>query len=205
MIKLEFSEIKNTLMSYNLFNFNFSFNKPKEASNPIIDDVTAVDSCNAIVEAKKYTDYKTILYASDVGVIEKINDDIIAYLFIEKEKDHSNNWNLVTPIIVEVSTSRVIQFGCSGFALQGCGSGLSSTGSLIYKLKNHIEKGYKVSILPKVINNKLLHDYGYYDSNIKLTDLLDNSIDLINYKKGSFKWIYKQYQELLQKYMIDSL
>lgn len=198
MIKFDFSGIKNTLMSNALLSFNFNFNKAKN------NDAITVNNDVDIKEVKKYVDYKTTLYGNEVDIVGKINDDIIVYLLIEKEKD-SSAWNLVVPIIVEKSTNRITQFGSGWFALEGSGGGLGNTSSLIYYLRKHIEKGYKVSILPKVVDNKLLFDYEYCDSNIKLSDLLENSIDLINYQKDSFKWIYKQYQELLQKHKIESL
>lgn len=196
MIKFDFSGIKNTLMSNTLLSFSFNFNRAKK------DEAIAVNNDVVIEEVKKYTDYKTTLYGDEIDIVGKINDDIIVYLFIEKEKD-SSAWNLVVPVIIEKSTNRIIQFGSGWFALEGCGGGLGNTSSLIYNLKKHIEKGYKVSILPKVIDNKLLYDYEYCDSNINLSDLLENSIDLINYRKDAFKWIYKQYQELLQKHKIE--
>lgn len=196
MIKFDFSGIKNTLMSNTLLSFSFNFNRTKKDDNIVVKNDAVIE------EVKKYTDYKTTLYGDEIDVVGKINDDIIVYLFIEKEKD-SSAWNLVVPVIIEKSTNRIIQFGSGWFALEGCGGGLGNTSSLIYNLKKHIEKGYKVSILPKVVDNKLLYDYEYCDSNINLSDLLENSIDLINYRKDAFKWIYKQYQEILQKHKIE--
>lgn len=198
MIKFDFGGIKNSLMSNTLLSLSFNFNRARKANAVVVNDDVVVE------KVKKYIGYKTTLYGDEIDVVGKISDDIIVYLFIEKEKDISA-WNLVVPVIIEKSTNRITQFGSGWFALEGCGGGLGNTSSLIYNLRKHIEKGYKVSILPKVVENKLLYDYEYCDSNIKLSDLLENSIDLINYQKDVFKWIYQQYQELLQKHNIESL
>lgn len=49
----------------------------------------------------------------------------------------------------------------------------------------------------------LLTGFEYADSGIKLSDSLEESIDLHNYRKDSFVWIYKQYQELIIKYKLE--
>lgn len=41
-----------------------------------------------------------------------------------------------------------------------------------------------------------LDDFQYLDSNVKIETLLENSIDLINYRKGKLDWIFKEYIRL---------
>src|SRR5690606_7222639 len=129
-------------------------------------------------------------------------DDLIVYLFIQKERKFST-WNLVAPIILEKSTGKINQYGLGYFALQGTGGGLSNTSSILFLLKNHKNKGFKVSILPKIVDSELLGNYEYVDSGVKLSDLIENSFDLISYRKEPFDWIYKRYIELLQKYDLE--
>ncbi|MDU1905564.1 MAG: hypothetical protein E6772_12345 [Dysgonomonas sp.] len=198
MIKFDFTGIKNTFMSNTLLSFNLNFFAKNKEIEQIEEDVTNVD------DRKEFKDIKTLLGGSHSRLIEKINDDIITYLFIEKDKKGSE-WNSVVPVIIEKSTNKTTQFGIGYFALEGSGSGLSHMDSLIYYLKKHIDRGYQVYILPKIVDNELLNYYQYFDSNIRLSTLIENSIDLINYQKDSFKWIYRQYQELLRKHMISSL
>ncbi|MCC9074377.1 hypothetical protein LNQ49_22545 [Flavobacterium sp. F-65] len=62
---------------------------------------------------------------------------------------------------------------------------------------------FNVFIASKIVDNALLTGFEYADSGIKLSDLLEESIDLHNYRKDSFVWIYKQYQELIIKYKLE--
>ena len=77
----------------------------------------------------------------------------------------------------------------------------NSSGKRIY-LEKHINKGYNVTILPKVIESTYLDDFQYLDSNVKIETLLENSIDLINYRKGKLDWIFKEYIRLSNKYSL---
>ena len=163
MINFNYNGIKNILASFSLLNVS-----------------------------REYKDYKTTLGGWETDLIEKINDDLIAYLFIQKERE-SSAWNLVAPVLLEITTGRIIQYGLGYFALQGCGGGLNNTSSILYYLNKHQEKGYKIYIAPKVVNTKLLRSFEFIDSGTTLGNLLDNSIDLINYRKGRCEWIYKQY------------
>lgn len=195
MISLNYSGIKNTLASFNIL--NITFNKKEKLHDSIKPDLT-IEEIPAQVR-KILKDNKTLLQGSDIQVIEKMNDDLIVYLFIQKDKD-SSAWNLVVPVILERITGKITQFGQGYFSLEGSGGGLSNTDSFLYFLERHKNKGYTVSIRPLIIENDLLNGFEYVDSGVKLMDLLDDPIELIHYQKGPFKWIYKQYVELIEKH-----
>jgi len=186
--------VKNTLASVNLFNINLR--AEKQLNNKLIETQNVVEEC--IKHKKVYKDYKCSLGGWSLGLIGKMEGDLIAYLFIQKNKDESA-WNLVNPIIIEKNTGKEYFFGLGYFALEG-GGGLSKTESVIRLLMEHKNKGNNVSILPKVVDNKLLEDYGYWDSNLKTNDLLSDTIDLVNYQKNEFSHIYKKYQEIIEEY-----
>ena len=199
MISINFNNIKNTLASFSIF--SISINRGENKKN---DEPKEEIELKIIEEKQKlrFIDYKTTLGRSGIDLIEKIDDDILVYFFIQKDKD-SSAWNLVVPVILEKSTGKINQFGQGYFALEGSGGGLSNTDSIMYHLKNHKERGYRVSIIPKVVDNKLLDDFEYVDSNVKLSNLIENSIDLINYRKNSFEWIFRKYAELMRKYKLE--
>lgn len=94
----------------------------------------------------------------------------------------------------------MIQFGLGYFALQGSGSGMNNTDSLFYHAKKLKEKGYNVSIIPKVIDNKLIHDFEYFDNELTINDLDLKSIHLFNYSKGKHSSIKDEFNRLNQKY-----
>ncbi|NAS30584.1 hypothetical protein GTQ40_06350 [Flavobacteriaceae bacterium R38] len=196
ILNLNFNGIKDTLNSFNVF--NISFNKQQETSK--ISE--KIKEKPILLKEKVPTDYKTTLGGWNLDVIDKIEDDLIVYLFIQKEIK-SSAWNLVAPIVLEKSTGKINQYGLGYFALQGMGGGLSNTSSMLFRLKNHKNKGFKVSILPKIVNSELLSNYEYVDGGVKLSDLIENSLDLINYRKKPFDWIYKQYIELLQEHDLE--
>ncbi|MCL6220418.1 hypothetical protein [Zunongwangia pacifica] len=196
MINLNYNGIKNTLSS--VFNIPIDRGLNKENSELEMENESIIE----IEDKPIFKDYKTTLGGWNIDLIDKINDNVIVYFFIQKTKD-SSAWNLVAPVILEKSTGKINQYGLGYFALEGSGGGLSNMSSIMFYLKKHREKGYEVSLLPKIVENKLLSDYEFVDSGIKLTDLTENSIDLINYRKESFKWIYKQYNELLSKYELE--
>lgn len=198
-ISISFDAIKNTLMSINLVSFSFNFGKKIKA-----DDSIVIKNNNHLeaIEKQIYSDYKTTLGRSSIKLIDGIKNDLIVYLFLEKEKAEGIAWNLAVPVVVENLTEKSYQFDLGCFALEGSGGGLWSTSLLLNSLKKHSEKGYKVSVVPKVIPNKFLRDFQYFDSGLKINNLLENSIDLINYRKGSFIWIYKKYQELMDEYQL---
>ena len=99
MIKFDFTGIKNTFMSNTLLSFNLNFFAKNKEIEQIEEDVTNVD------DRKEFKDIKTLLGGSHSRLIEKINDDIITYLFIEKDKKGSE-WNSVVPVIIEKSTNK---------------------------------------------------------------------------------------------------
>ncbi len=86
------------------------------------------------------------------------------------------------------------------FGLQGSGGGMNSTDSLFYHSKKLKEKGYNVNIIPKVIENKLIHDFEYFDNNLTINDLYLKSIHLFNYSKGKHSSIKDEFNRLNQKY-----
>ncbi len=194
IIDFSYNGIKNTFASFSLFNISINGKKDK-----LLLQETIKPELQEINKAPTFNDFKTTLGGCNIDLIEKINDNLIVYLFIEKDKEHSS-WNLIAPIILEKSTGKINQYGLGYFALEGSGGGLANTSSMMFHLKKHKEKGFNVSILPKIVDNSYLTNFEYFDSGIRLKDLVDNSIDLINYRKGSFEWIYKQYQELIVKY-----
>jgi hypothetical protein len=197
MINLSYNTQKNTFGSINLINISISRGKAEKKA-----DLKIENKLDPIVEKPSLKDYKTLLGRSDIELIDKINDNVIVYLFIQKSKS-SSEWNLVAPIIWEKSTGKISQFGLGDFALEGCGGGIKNTNYILCLLKKHCEKGFNVSLLPKVIDNELLISFEFVDSGTKLIDLIDKSIDLINYRKDAFKWIFKQYSELTFKYGLD--
>jgi hypothetical protein len=198
MINLNYNGIKSTLSSFNVFNISINIGVDKKISELIIEN----ESITQIEQKPVFKDYKTTLGGWNIDLIDKINDNIIVYFFIQKTKD-SSAWNLVAPVIIEKSTGKISQYGLGYFALEGSGGGLSNMSSIMYYLKKHREKGYEVSLLPKIVENELLSNYEFVDSGIKLTDLTENSISLINYRKEAFEWIYKQYNELVVEYGLE--
>ena len=189
-----FTLIKNTLFSVSLF--NISFNKKKESTQ------IKEEALVPILEEKvPFKDLKTLYGICGLELIDKMCNDLTAYLFIQKNKDHSS-WNLVVPVIIDRITNEALQFGQGYFALEGSGGGLNYTDSIFRKLKEHKANGFNVSICPIIVDNKLLDDFEYIDSNLKWNDLLKDGINLANYRKREFVWIYKQYSEIKAKYQL---
>jgi hypothetical protein len=197
LINLSYNGVKNTFGSFSLFTISINVKTNKEISEPKIEN-----EHNLIVEKPVFKDHKTTLGKRHIDLIDKINDNVIVYLFIQKRKS-SSDWNLVAPIIWEKSTGKISQFGFVDFALEGCGGGLNNTSLILKNLKNLRKKGFKVSVLPKVIDNELLNNFEFVDSGTKLIDLVENSTDLINYRNDAFEWIFKQYSELILKYGLE--
>ncbi|GIQ57863.1 hypothetical protein Flavo103_09990 [Flavobacterium collinsii] len=195
MFKLEFNGVKNSLFSLTLFNVSNNFNN-KEKNEALNLETTQ------IIEKITFKEPKTTLSTNHFDLLDKINGDVIVYLFIQNEKN-SSAWNLISPIVKEKETGRIFQFGLGYFALQGSGGGLSNTCSLFRYLRKLKDKGGQVDILPKIAKTSLMSDFEYFDSGIKLQDLIDSSVDLINYRKESFLWIYLEYQRLLEKHKLD--
>ncbi|MEA9414296.1 hypothetical protein [Flavobacterium sp. PL02] len=195
MINLNLNGISNTLNENNFLNVSVNLNRKKEKE-------TIEQAIPTVTEIPTFKDRKTTLGSSKIELIDKIKDDIIVYLFIQKNKEHSA-WNLIAPVIVERGSGKTYQYHYNYFALEGTGGGLSNTSSILYYLKKHAEKGFQVLIAPKITDNLLMNAFEYADSGIKLSDLLEDSIDLHNYRKDSFEWIYKQYQELITKHRLE--
>jgi len=147
---------------------------------------------------KKPIDYKTLLGGGKVSLIDQIEEDIDVYFFIEKEKRFSA-WNMVVPIIITRDKKTTYQYKRGHFALQGSGTGLSKMDSIILYLKRHENKGYKIDIKVRVVDANMLSSFEYHDSRVEIEDLIESSYDLCYYQKNEFKWVYKQYVELLEK------
>lgn len=194
MINLNYNGIKNTIASFNLLNINIEkkveTKKTRRIENKIPEN---------IITYNKPKDYKTTLGGTKINLIEKMIGDLNVYLFIEKRKEHSS-WNMVVPVIVEKNTNKIYQYMNGYFALEGSGGGLSNTISIIKYLKLHTEKGYNVSIIPKVTENELLNNFKFIDSEVNLEFLIKKSTDLILYRKNEFEWIYSQYEELINEF-----
>lgn len=195
MFKLENNAVKNSMLSFTFFNLSNNFNK-KEKSK-----ILNLESTETI-EAINFTESKTTLSTNQFHLIDNINDNVIVYLFIQKDKK-SSAWNLIAPIVEEKRTGKIFQFGLGYFALQGSGGGISNICSLFSHLRNLKERGFKVDILPKIADTSLINDFEYLDSGIKLQDLLNDSIDLINYRKEKFSEIYKEYIRLIEKHNLE--
>lgn len=195
MFKLENNAVKNSMLSFTFFNLSNNFNK-KEKSK-----ILNLESTETI-EAINFTESKTTLSTNQFHLIDNINDNVIVYLFIQKDKK-SSAWNLIAPIVEEKRTGKIFQFGLGYFALQGSGGGISNIWSLFSHLRNLKERGFKVDILPKIADTSLINDFEYLDSGIKLQDLLNDSIDLINYRKEKFSEIYKEYIRLIEKHNLE--
>lgn len=197
MFSFNFSQLKNTLNSFNIFNISFSLNKVLKVDETNNDKL--VDNIEEIIQLPIYKDYKTTLDGGYINLIQNLNKDILIYLFIEKERKHGA-WNLVAPIVISQDTNEVLlQYGLHYFALQGCGGGLNNTKSILYHAKKLQDKGYKVQIYPKVVKSKLISDFEYWDSEVNLNDLKNNSIHLFNYRKDIFESIYSTYIRLMNK------
>jgi hypothetical protein len=180
-------------ISINVFNFSSSRKKKSDFQESV--------ECEG-KEIKKtefhFKDYKTTLGRCGIKHLNDITEDINAYLFIQKEK-HYSEWNLVTPTIYEKATGRIYQYGLGFFSLEGCGGGLNNTIDLLRKLKKLREKGIKVNIIPKVVDNDKLTAFQYVDSGMTIDQIISDSTDLINYEKGEFVHIKKTFDEILHE------
>ena len=194
MINLNYNGIKNTMASFIFLNINIG---KKTENKKVVENKVP----EKIITLHKPKDYKTTLGGTKINLIDKMIGDLSVYLFIEKEKKNSS-WNMVVPVIIEKNTNKMYQYKKGCFALEGSGGGLSNTSSIIRYLKLHTEKGYNVSIAPKVTENKLLNDFDFIDSQINLDTLIEKSTDLILYRKNEFKWIYSQYEKLISKFRL---
>lgn len=193
MFKIEINGVKNSLYSFTFFNISTNFRKKENSEVLNLETIEIVDEVT-------FTEPKTTLSTKHFDLLNKINGNVIVYLFIQKER---STWNLISPIVKEKETGKFFQFSLGDFALQGTGGGLSNMCSLFSYLKKLKDRGGQVDILPKITENSLMRDFEYFDSGIQLQDLIDCSIDLINYRKDSFLWIYQEYQRLLVKHKLD--
>lgn len=194
MINIDFNGFKEVFFSPSLINISFNINKKSKEE--------IIHKSEDIIVKKEYCDYKTTLGGWGLNEIKKFNEDITVYLFIQKFKT-SSAWNLVAPFVQGDRTNKNIQYGLGYFALEGLGGGIGNTDMLMFHLHNHKKKNYKVNIIPLVIENELLSDFEFVDSGVTLSNLLENSIPLINYRKDSFDWIYNQYNKLIDEYELE--
>lgn len=200
MISFNFGGAKFTGITINLF--NITFNKKKNNTDEH-DPEKPLPLELKPIKKQKYVEYKTTLGGSHISKIGQLEGNIIVYLFIEKTKEVSF-WNLVAPVILDERTNEAYDFELGCFALQGCGGGLSNMDSMFYHVAKLQSKGYKVSVIPKIIDNELLEAYSYIDSNVKLEDLIRESNKLIECRKNEFISIQEKFEELATKHKIIS-
>jgi hypothetical protein len=198
MFNFNISQIAN---SFSIFSFNYSVKKEIESQKK---EQIQKKEDNESVSHKR--DYKTTMSGSKIELIGKLNEDIVIYLFIQKEKENGISWNLVVPIVKCLTSNTILQYGLGFFALQGSGGGLNSTNSIFISAKKLKEKGYNVIFSPRVIkNNQLLKEFEYCDNNLTLDDLDKNSIPLCNYLiNDTFESIYKKYNEFIERYFSNN-
>lgn len=194
MINLKLTGVSNTFASFNFLNIPISINKGKEKKKikPEISEP---------IKMPEYTDRKSTLNGWRVDLIENINEDVILYLFIQKDVQYSA-WNLLMPILLHRISGKIYQYDFNCFVLQGVGGGLSNTVNFFYYLRQLKQKGFQVSIVAKVTDSNLMNSFEYADSGIKLNDLIESSVDLINYRKNEFMSIYEKYQELITEFQL---
>lgn len=192
MFKITFNHgINTTFLSINFLSLSIKKQQNANENKSEIKDNLIDNNLPKI----KFLDNKTTLGGWEIDKVKEIDSNVNVYLFIQKYKAESA-WNLVAPIIHEKDKNKIYQYGLGYFALEGSGGGLHNTRCLIYELVKLREKGIKVNIIPKVIDNEVISGFQYFDSGINLEYLLEKSIDLINYRKGSFLNIYKQINEI---------
>ena len=198
MFNFNISQIAN---SFSIFSFNYSVKKEIESQKK---EQIQKKEDNESVSDKR--DYKTTMSGSKIELIGKLNEDIVIYLFIQKEKENGISWNLVAPIVKCLTSNTILQYGLGFFALQGSGGGINSTNSIFISAKRLKEKGYNVIFSPRVIkNNQLLKEFEYCDNNLTLDDLDKNSIPLCNYLiNDTFESIYKKYNEFIERYFSNN-
>lgn len=198
MFNFNISQIAN---SFSIFSFNYSVKKEIESQKK---EQIQKKEDNESVSDKR--DYKTTMSGSKIELIGRLNEDIVIYLFIQKEKENGISWNLVVPIVKCLTSNTILQYGLGFFALQGSEGGLNSTNSIFISAKKLKEKGYNVIFSPRVIkNNQLLKEFEYCDNNLTLDDLDKNSIPLCNYLiNDTFISIYKKYNEFIERYFSNN-
>jgi hypothetical protein len=196
LLNFNFDALKQTGVSLNLINISWTSKRgSKEAVKAILLPGDA-DPARKPVTKRKLMDRKTPLGGTFISSIGAIEEDVILYLFISKQKTKGSEYHLITPVAIEKKCNRIYQFNNSCFALEGMGGGINNIDSLFYNLSEVKRKGYRVTIVTKVIENEYLSDYEYFDSNLHLHDLISNSWDIESHRKDRFVQIY---QELLQR------
>ena len=136
MFNFNISQIAN---SFSIFSFNYSVKK--EIESPKKEQIQKKEDNESVSDKR---DYKTTMSGSKIELIGKLNEDIVIYLFIQKEKENGISWNLVVPIVKCLTSNTILQYGLGFFALQGSGGGLNSTNSIFISAKKLKEKGYNV-------------------------------------------------------------
>ncbi|MFS4494707.1 hypothetical protein [Maribacter sp. 2308TA10-17] len=191
-----FSGFSQSMSTINIF--NFPSGKKPDFKNRNAEVIIETERGQEIV---RYNDFKTLYGYSGLKLINSMNYDLTVYLLIEKETIGSA-WNLVAPVILENSTMKITQFNLGAFALQGSGGGLSNTSSLFHKLRDYEMRGYKVSVVPKLVDSEILSNFQFADSGLRLMDLIEHpkTIDLANYRKDQFAEIHETYVELTEDY-----
>jgi len=111
------------------------------------------------------------------------------YLMVELEP--STSWNLVTPVIETTEGLYVFSKDC---ALQGSGGGLFRTQEAIRIINKRRKQNHSIKLTAKVCPNYLLEKLRGDIS--AWPELKANSI--MNKTNDQFKWINKQYLELVE-------
>lgn len=198
MFNFNISQIAN---SFSIFSFNYS--AKKEIISTEI-ELTQKNDEKEIMPRKK-REYKNILEISKIKLIENYNEDICIYFFIQKESSNHSSWNLILPLVKGLNTNRLLQYRLGNFCLQG-GGGLLTTKNIFYSANKLREKGYKVYSSAKVIDNNLLHDFLYLDTELTLNNLDEKSELLYHYcKTDPFEWIFNQYKNLVKENSFDDM
>ena len=198
MFNFNISQIAN---SFSIFSFNYS------AKNEIISteiELTQKNDEKEIMPRKK-REYKNILEISKIKLIENYNEDICIYFFIQKESSNHSSWNLILPLVKGLNTNRLLQYRLGNFCLQG-GSRLLATKNIFYSANKLRKKGYKVYSSAKIIDNNLLDDFLYLDTELTLNSLDKKSELLYHYCKiDPFEGIFNQYKNLVKENSFDDM
>ncbi|MDM8173663.1 hypothetical protein QT327_04685 [Olivibacter sp. 47] len=186
-------------ISFNIINVTYQPSSKQVRATSVHEN----DERLEVPEIKGSQDFKTLLSGSQIELVRKLKSDLDVYLLISKEQSLGSEWHLVMPIIRQRSSGKIYEFSDATFALQGSGGGLGNMKSLLYNLSSVEQKGFNITISPKLIGNDILEKFLYVDNELTLDFVLKNSVDLLTYRKGIFERIYSQYEELINFYNLE--